>query len=52
MVSGKHKSEIVKQVLEGELSNELPASLLRNHPSFYVFADKEAASLLAEHNYE
>ena len=46
VVSGNKKAEIVKQVLEEEISNNLPASLLRNHPNFSVFLDAEAASLL------
>ncbi|MCW3106683.1 MAG: glucosamine-6-phosphate deaminase [Segetibacter sp.] len=44
MVSGSHKAEIVQKVLEGEISNELPASLLRNHPGLRVYLDKDAAS--------
>lgn len=48
LVSGKHKAEIVKQVLEGEISEQFPAGFLRNHKSFYVFLDKEAALLLPE----
>jgi 6-phosphogluconolactonase/glucosamine-6-phosphate isomerase/deaminase len=47
LVSGKHKAEIVKQVLEGEISEKFPASFLRKHPSFYSFLDKDAASLLS-----
>ena len=46
IVSGKKKAEIVKQVLEEEISENLPASLLRNHPNFSVYLDAEAASLL------
>ena len=46
IVSGEKKAEILKKVLEEEISNQLPASLLRNHPNFTVFADAEAASLL------
>ncbi len=52
LVSGKHKADILKKVLEGEISKQLPASLLRKHPSFFVFADKEAASMLDVKNYE
>lgn len=46
IVSGKKKSQILKQVLEEEISENIPASLLRNHPNFTVFLDKDAASLL------
>jgi glucosamine-6-phosphate isomerase len=45
LVSGSRKAAILKQVLEGEISKQTPASLLRNHPSFFVFADEAAGSL-------
>jgi glucosamine-6-phosphate isomerase len=48
LVSGRHKAAIVQQVLEGEISEKLPASLLRRHPGLNVYLDKEAASLLKE----
>ncbi|WP_447642360.1 MULTISPECIES: 6-phosphogluconolactonase [Chitinophagaceae] len=50
MVSGKHKAEIVKKVLEGSLTNEVPGSLLRNHASLNVYLDADAASLLENKN--
>lgn len=43
MVSGNHKSTIVKKVAEGEISNQVPASLLRNHPNASLCLDREAA---------
>ncbi len=46
VVSGKHKAEIVRQIFSREISENLPASLLRNHPDFTTFLDKDAASLL------
>ena len=46
MVSGSKKASILKQVLEEDISEKLPASFLRNHPNFSVLADAEAASLL------
>ncbi|WP_018612637.1 glucosamine-6-phosphate deaminase [Segetibacter koreensis] len=46
LVSGRHKADIVKQILEGEISEALPASLLRNHQNLKVYLDKEAAALL------
>lgn len=46
LVSSRHKAEIVQKVLEGEISEQLPASLLRHHPGLRVYLDKEAASLL------
>jgi len=46
MVNGSKKASILKQVLEDDISEKLPASFLRNHPNFSVYADAEAASLL------
>lgn len=43
VVSGKKKAGIVKQALYGEISNKVPASLLRDHPGFRVYLDKDAA---------
>ncbi|MEP7318481.1 MAG: glucosamine-6-phosphate deaminase [Panacibacter sp.] len=46
IVSGSRKAAIVKQVLEGEISEAVPASLLRNHPSCTIYLDADAAHLL------
>ncbi|MCO4294538.1 glucosamine-6-phosphate deaminase [Solitalea sp. MAHUQ-68] len=45
MVSGEKKSSIVKKVIEGAITTEVPASLLRNHPSFCIYMDNAAAGL-------
>jgi galactosamine-6-phosphate isomerase len=46
LVSGSKKAGIVKQILEEEISENLPATLLRHHKNLNVFLDAEAASLL------
>lgn len=46
VVNGSKKAGIVKQVLEGKISEELPASLLRNHKHFSVYLDAAAARYL------
>ncbi len=46
VVSGRKKAEILKKVLEDNISEKLPAGFLRNHPDFNVYADADAASLL------
>jgi galactosamine-6-phosphate isomerase len=46
IVNGSKKASILKQVLEEDISEKLPASFLRAHPNFSVYADAEAASLL------
>jgi glucosamine-6-phosphate isomerase len=46
LVSGKQKAAVVTQVLQDEISADLPASLLRRHEGFRVYLDKDAAALL------
>lgn len=46
LVSGGRKATIVQKVLEEEVSEQLPASLLRRHPQLTVYLDKEAAASL------
>ena len=46
MVNGEKKSSIVQKVIEGEITADVPASLLRNHPRFSIFLDGAAASKL------
>ena len=48
LVSGIKKAAIIQQVLEGEISEKFPASLLRRHKSFSVYLDEEAASGLSK----
>ena len=46
IVSGEKKAAIIKEVIEGAITENVPASILRNHPNCYLFLDKAAASLL------
>ena len=46
IVSGKGKAEILKKVLYGPVTPEVPASILQFHKNVIVVADEEAASLL------
>lgn len=46
LVSGARKANIVKQVVEGEVSEAVPATLLRDHPGFTIYLDKDAAQFL------
>jgi len=41
------KAEAVRNALEGPISEQCPASLVRRHPNTYIFLDPESASLLA-----
>ena len=47
VVSGVKKAAIVKQVIEGPISELIPASLLRNHPNCIIYLDDAAASNLS-----
>lgn len=46
IVTGAHKAKIVKQILEGEISEQLPATLLRKHPEVKLYLDTDAAKLI------
>ncbi len=46
LVSGSHKAAIVKKLIEGNISEEIPASLLRCHPSLTIYLDADAAQML------
>ncbi len=46
VVNGSHKAEIVNRLINEEISEQLPATLLRNHSSFKIYLDSKAAHLL------
>ena len=46
LVSGNKKTGIVKQIMEEEISESLPATLLRNHQKLSIYLDIEAAAFL------
>ncbi len=46
IVSGEKKAAILKEALQYEPTENIPATLIRDHPNFYVYADKAAARLL------
>ncbi len=46
VVSGKNKAEAVRGMVKGEITPNLPASVLQLHPFVTVVCDKDAASLL------
>ncbi|UPQ86080.1 glucosamine-6-phosphate deaminase [Ignavigranum ruoffiae] len=43
---GENKAQAVKDMIEGPVTTDVPASILQEHPQVAVFLDKEAASLL------
>ena len=46
VVSGKNKAQAVKGMVQGEITVDLPASVLQLHPNVTVICDKDAGSLL------
>lgn len=47
IVSGAAKAQALKQVIEGEVSEQVPASVLKLHPSLVIIADKAAVAELS-----
>ncbi|TMU50730.1 glucosamine-6-phosphate deaminase [Flagellimonas algicola] len=45
-VPESRKSRAVKKVVEGLVTPEIPASILQNHPSTYLYLDKESSHLI------
>jgi len=45
-VCGKKKSSILKRILYGSVTPQVPGSILQLHPNFTVIADREAMQLL------
>lgn len=50
LINGAKKARIAREVLEEEISPDLPASFLRNHKNFTVYLEKEAAQFLQKSN--
>lgn len=48
IVSGERKAAIVKQVIEGDITELVPASILQRHPSCSIYLDDASAKLLGE----
>lgn len=48
LISGRHKAEIAQKIIEDEISERLPASLLRRHTALKVFMDADAASRMIQ----
>lgn len=44
-VPDKRKAEAVKKTLEDQISPDIPASILRQHPQAWLYLDRDAASL-------
>ncbi|HRQ52474.1 MAG TPA: glucosamine-6-phosphate deaminase, partial [Agriterribacter sp.] len=47
LANGNKKAGIIQSVIEGEITNAVPASIIRQHTNSIVMLDKEAADMLA-----
>ena len=48
IVPGSRKAQAVKDTLERPVNKNYPATILQNHPSCWLFLDKESASLVKD----
>lgn len=48
IASGKNKAKAIKALIEGPVTENLPASILKTHSDFTLIIDEDAASLLDE----
>jgi glucosamine-6-phosphate isomerase len=46
LANGIKKAQVIRQALEGEVSEQFPASIIQQHPNCAVMVDEEAAGLL------
>lgn len=46
LISGSSKAEALARLMNGEISEQFPASVLKKHPNVTIFADKQATALL------
>jgi glucosamine-6-phosphate deaminase len=46
LINGRHKADITQRIFEEDISEQLPASLLRKHPSFSVYLEPASAQLM------
>lgn len=49
IVSGAHKADMLRRLVQGPETAEVPATLLRGHPRLRLYTEPEAAALLDTH---
>ncbi len=49
IATGEHKAEALRQMILGDISEELPASILQFHPNVVILTDREAAKKFVSH---
>ena len=47
IANGNKKADVMKKAIEEEITNSMPASIMRKHPNGEIILDKEASSLLS-----
>jgi glucosamine-6-phosphate deaminase len=40
IANGSHKADIVSQTVHGTITNQIPASILQQHPNCYIVVDQ------------
>jgi glucosamine-6-phosphate deaminase len=48
LASGKKKATILSQLLNGDVDEQVPASILKTHPDVTIIADKDALALVGD----
>lgn len=48
LVSGKKKAAILSQLLNGEVDEKVPATILKTHPDVTIIADEDALALVGD----
>ncbi len=48
MANGSKKAEVIKKTVEGQVTENFPASIIRQHENSVILIDEEAASLLSK----
>ena len=52
MAFGENKAKAIKETVHGEVTPDVPASVLKNHSNTVILLDKAAASQLDPSDYE
>ncbi|MBL7858004.1 MAG: glucosamine-6-phosphate deaminase [Cyclobacteriaceae bacterium] len=47
IASGEKKADIIQKIAEGEITENIPGSILQKHPNCHLFLDRAAASRLS-----
>jgi 6-phosphogluconolactonase/glucosamine-6-phosphate isomerase/deaminase len=50
LANGERKAAVIKQAVEGTVSNSFPASIMQQNKNGYIIIDQGAASLLNKSN--